>query len=37
VTTAGHEKLLSQAAMSLTAVIAFLAVLMTSFIVVFAL
>jgi hypothetical protein len=37
VTTAGHEKFLSQAAMALTVVIAFIAVLITSVIVVFAL
>jgi hypothetical protein len=34
---AGHEKFLSQAAMALTVVIAFIAVLITSVIVVFAL
>jgi hypothetical protein len=37
VTTAGDEKFLSQAAMALTVVIAFIAVLITSVIVVFAL
>ena len=37
VTTTGHEEFLSQAAMALTVVIAFIAVLITSVIVVFAL